>query len=130
MKILVLNAGSSSQKSRLYEIGDTLPTQPPEPLWEGNADWTKEKGTATLEITPTHGQTVKQEISVGSRSEIVEQMLKTLWSGKTKVIEQPADIDLVGHRVVHGGPHYTESIKNHTRSERGDSAHLFVRTIT
>ncbi len=111
MKILVLNAGSSSQKSRLYEIGDSVPQQPPEPLWEGDADWTKEKGTATIEITPAHGQTITQEISVGSRSEIVEQMLKTLWSGKTRVIEQPTNIDLVGHRVVHGGPHYTESVK-------------------
>jgi acetate kinase len=111
MKILVLNAGSSSQKSRLYEIGDTVPTLPPEPLWEGNADWTKEKGTATIEITPAHGETVKQEISVGSRSEIVEQMLKTLWSGQTRVIEQPTDIQLIGHRVVHGGPHYTRSVR-------------------
>ncbi len=111
MKILVLNAGSSSQKSRLYEIKDTLPTLPPEPLWEGNADWTKEKGTATIEITPAHGQAVTQEISVGSRSEIVEMMLKTLWSGPTQVIEQLSDIDLVGHRVVHGGPHYTQSIR-------------------
>jgi acetate kinase len=110
MKILVLNAGSSSQKSRLYEIGDTIPTLPPEPLWEGNADWTKEKGTSTIEIT-VHGETVKQEISVGSRSEIVEQMLKTLWSGQTRVIEQLTDIQLVGHRVVHGGPHYTESVR-------------------
>ena len=111
MKILVLNAGSSSQKSRLYEIGDTIPSEPPEPLWEGDADWTKEKGTATLEITPAHGQTVKQEISVGSRSEIVEHMLKTLWSGETKVIEQLTDIQLIGHRVVHGGPRYTESVR-------------------
>lgn len=111
MKILVLNAGSSSQKSRLYEVKDTLPAQPPEPLWEGNADWTKAKGTATIEITPTHGETVIQEISVGSRPEIVEQMLKTLWSGKTRVIEQPSDIALVGHRVVHGGPRYTQSIR-------------------
>src|SRR5438876_1829275 len=111
MKILVLNAGSSSQKSHLYEIRDTVPVQPPEPLWEGNADWTKEKGSVTIEITPAHGQTMTQEISVGSRSEIVEQVLKTLWSGTTRVIEQPTDIDLVGHRVVHGGPHYTQSIR-------------------
>jgi acetate kinase len=111
MKILVLNAGSSSQKSRLYEIGDTVPTLPPEPLWEGNADWTKDKGTATIEITPAHGETIKQEISVGSRSEIVEQMLKTLWNGQTRVIERPTDIQLVGHRVVHGGPHYTRSVR-------------------
>ncbi len=111
MKILVLNAGSSSQKSRLYDIGDTLPTEPPEPLWEGNADWTKEKGAAEIEITTAHGKTIKQQISAGSRPEIVEQLLKTLWSGETRVIEKPTDIDVVGHRVVHGGSHYSESIR-------------------
>ncbi len=111
MKILVMNAGSSSQKCHLYEIKNSIPTQPPEPLWEGNADWTKEKGIATIEITPAYGQTIKQEISVGSRSEIVEKILQTLWSGKASVIEHPTDIDLVGHRVVHGGPRYTESIR-------------------
>ena len=48
---------------------------------------------------------------MGSRSEIVEHMLKTLWSGETKVIEQLTDIQLIGHRVVHGGPRYTESVR-------------------
>ncbi|HEV2653530.1 MAG TPA: acetate/propionate family kinase, partial [Ktedonobacteraceae bacterium] len=110
MKILVLNAGSSSQKSRLYDIGDTLPIEPPEPLWEGDADWTKEKGAAEITIH-AHGKTVKQQISAGSRPEIVEQLLKTMWSGETQVIEAPNDIELVGHRVVHGGPRYSESIR-------------------
>ncbi len=110
MKILVLNAGSSSQKSRLYDIGDTLPVEPPEPLWEGDADWTKEQGTAEITIH-AHGKTVKQQIPAGSRSEIVEQMLKTMWSGETQVIETPNAIELVGHRVVHGGPRYSESVR-------------------
>ena len=39
MKILVLNSGSSSQKSALYECGDTLPCDPPQPLWEANIEW-------------------------------------------------------------------------------------------
>ncbi len=110
MKILVLNAGSSSQKSRLYAIGDTLPVEPPEPLWEGDADWTKEKGAAEITIH-AHGKTVKQQVPAGSRTEIVEQMLKTIWSGETRVIETPNAIDLVGHRVVHGGPSYSESVR-------------------
>ncbi len=110
MKILVLNAGSSTQKSRLYDIGDTLPTEPPEPLWEGDADWTKEKGSVEIKIQ-AHGKTIKQQIPAGSRSEIVEQILKTLWSGETQVIEKPDDIEIVGHRVVHGGPHYSESVR-------------------
>jgi acetate kinase len=36
-------------------------------------------------------------------------MLKALWSGKTQVIAQASDIDIVGHRVVHGGQEFEES---------------------
>ena len=39
MKVLVLNSGSSSQKSCLYEIGDTLPDDPPACVWEGKIEW-------------------------------------------------------------------------------------------
>jgi acetate kinase len=108
MKILVLNAGSSSQKSRLYEIQGTPSDTPLEPLWEANADWTKKKDTAELKIT-AHGQTLEEEIPAESRPTIVAHMLKTLWSGKTQVIAHPSDIAVVGHRVVHGGPDYRES---------------------
>lgn len=38
MKILVLNSGSSSQKACLYEIGDTLPDDPPVPVWQGRIE--------------------------------------------------------------------------------------------
>jgi acetate kinase len=47
MKILVLNSGSSSQKSCLYEIGATLPDHPPAPLWEGKVEF----GGVTAAIT-------------------------------------------------------------------------------
>lgn len=111
MKILVLNAGSSSQKSRLYELNDTLPATPPRPLWEANADWTREKSSAELKISTASGQMLQRKVPADSRPAVIEQMLKTLWSGETRVIAQPADIALVGHRVVHGGPEYTESVR-------------------
>jgi len=111
LKILVLNAGSSSQKSRLYELGDVLPDTPPTPLWETNADWTQEKETAKLKISTAHGQKLQREVTADSRPAVIEEMLKTLWSGETQVIAQPSDITLVGHRVVHGGPAYTESVR-------------------
>src|SRR5205807_7567978 len=109
MKILVLNAGSSSQKSRLYEILDHPSSTAPTPLWAADADWTQTKDVAELKVT-ANGQTITQELPVEARSTIIEQMLKTLWSGKTQVITQPTDIDIVGHRVVHGGPHYHQSV--------------------
>src|SRR5208337_3134485 len=41
--------------------------------------------------------------TVGSRAETIERLLQSLWSGETKAISKPSDIDVVGHRVVHGG---------------------------
>lgn len=111
MKILVLNAGSSSQKSRLYEIGASLPDNAPEPFWQADTEWRADAGIGQLKIRTAHGQTLQMEVSADSRHKLIEQMLQTLWSGETKVIAGPSEITLVGHRVVHGGPHYHESIR-------------------
>lgn len=111
MKILILNAGSSTQKSRLYEITNSLPDLPAPPLWEADADWTKNKSTAELKITTAQGQTLQEEVSTASRPVVIEHMLKTLWSGQTQVIGSPSEISIVGHRVVHGGNEYRESVR-------------------
>lgn len=108
MKILVFNAGSSSQKSRLYEIIDSPPDTSPAPLWTADADWTKKKGVAELKITANRHKITKQ-LPIRACSDITEQMLQTLWSDQTQVISQLTDIDIVGHRIVHGGPHYHQS---------------------
>jgi acetate kinase len=110
MKILVLNAGSSSQKSCLYELGDESPNQPLQPIWEAKVDWTHHQGVAEIEVKTQHGATLKEE-SPGDRSTVIAHMLNSLWSGDTKVIEQASDIDVVGHRVVHGGQDYRESVR-------------------
>jgi acetate kinase len=111
MKILVLNAGSSSQKSRLYELTNPLPDLPPSPLWKADADWTRKTGTAALSIATAHGQTLQEEIQTDARPAVIEHMLKTLWSGPTRVISSPSEISVVGHRVVHGGNEYSESVR-------------------
>jgi acetate kinase len=114
MKILVLNAGSSSQKSCLYEINDTLPELPPAPLWEAKVDWTKHPGMAELEIK-TRGsiggafpkdQVLEEELQTDSRPEVMVHLIETLTSGSTQVLENLAEINVVGHRVVHGGQDY------------------------
>ena len=111
MKILVLNAGSSSQKSRLYEIADTgaLPELAPAPLWQADADWTHHRGTTGLKISTMSGATLEDNLDTDVRSEVIEYMLKTLWSGKTRVLSQASDVDIVGHRVVHGGDEFEKS---------------------
>lgn len=63
MKILVLNAGSSSQKSCLYQLDRTLPDTAPEPLWEAKVDWTRHPGVAEIKIK-TSDAVVEEELDL------------------------------------------------------------------
>jgi acetate kinase len=109
VKILVLNAGSSSQKSRLYELTGSLPGLAPAPRWQADADWTVHQGTTELKISTAGGATLEENLHTDVRTEVINHMLKTLWSGKTQVIAQASDMDIVGHRVVHGGREFEKS---------------------
>lgn len=111
MKILVLNAGSSSQKSCLYELANDTSSEPSPPLWEAHIDWTHHQNTAEIKVKTAHGAVLEEEMQADDRPTIIAHMLTTLWQGKTKVIEQLAEIDVVGHRVVHGGRKYLASIQ-------------------
>lgn len=110
MKVLVLNAGSSTQKSCLYHLdGQTLPVNTPDPIWKADIDWlaTPESGLLTVKA-----KGVKQEtpLPLDNRPQGIARLLNTLIAGETKVIEQLSEIDVVGHRVVHGGTEYTASV--------------------
>jgi acetate kinase len=107
MKVLVLNSGSSSQKSCLYEIGDKLPADPPNCVWEGKIEWVD--GKAEYSIKDSRGISRKEELAgVASRGEAISRLLQSLWSGEAQAISSPSEIDVVGHRVVHGGPNHFE----------------------
>ncbi|NQE33282.1 acetate kinase [Microcoleus asticus] len=109
MKILVLNAGSSSQKSCLYELNDVLPDRPLQPLWEAQIDWTHQQGIAELKVKTAKGDRLEEEFTSDSRKAAISRMLETLWRGKTQIINDLKEIDIVGHRVVHGGQDYQQS---------------------
>src|SRR5579859_2456649 len=109
MRILVLNAGSSSQKSRLYEIEGAISDLAPTPLWQADADWAHHPGTTDLKIA-TSGGVKKESLPTDERAEVIEHMLHTLWNGETRVIDQLSAIDMVGHRVVHGGTEFEDSV--------------------
>ncbi|QUS59396.1 acetate kinase [Synechocystis sp. PCC 7339] len=106
MKFLILNAGSSSQKSCLYELaGDRLPETVPEPLWEAFIDWTVLENQGRL-MVETPGQKQVIILETGDRQQGIAQMLDTLVTGDCAVLKSLTEIDLVGHRVVHGGTDY------------------------
>src|ERR1700730_384069 len=104
MKILVLNSGSSSQKNSLFEIGEVLPKQPPQPLWEAKLEW--EGKSAKAQVKNAQGGLLEEDAPVGSRLKAIERLLQTLTHGDTRVIGKLSEIDVVGHRIVHGGDRY------------------------
>jgi acetate kinase len=106
MNVLILNAGSSSQKSCLYRFGDALPGKPPPCAWEAKIEWTD--GKASYSVKNSRGVSRKYQTPASSRRAAIDQLLESLWSGETKAISKPSEIDVVGHRVVHGGPKYSE----------------------
>lgn len=109
MKILVLNAGSSTLKSCLYELNDVQPDRPLQPLWSAQIDWTHQQGIAELQVKTATGDRLEEEFASESRTDAISRMLETLWKGKTQTINDLTEIDIVGHRVVHGGQDYQQS---------------------
>ncbi len=108
MKILVLNSGSSSQKSCLYDIGNTLPEHPPAPVWAGKIEW--DGNQADVQVRNLQGDHLRDRVKVASRSNAIDQLLDTLWNGKLRVVSAPSEIAGVGHRIVHGGKDLGETI--------------------
>jgi acetate kinase len=107
MYILILNAGSSSFKSSLYQLtGESLPADPIVPLWTGQIDWSS-AGTGVLKAK-TGANSRQEERSATSRTADIHDLLDWLWSGKTQVIDDLKAIEIVGHRVVHGGEKYLQ----------------------
>lgn len=93
MRILVLNAGSSSLKGALWDAGEGPPasTAPPR-IWEARVDWGRHPGRADLG---------NRSIDIRSPEDAFGPVLDTLPAGR---------IDVVGHRIVHGGADFRESV--------------------
>jgi acetate kinase len=107
VKILVLNSGSSSQKSALYEIPGALPEHPPEPAWEGKIEWNGNH--AEMQIQNSGGANPKHRLKVESRRHAIDELLSSLWSGDARVVSAASEIDVVGHRIVHGGRDFDQA---------------------
>jgi acetate kinase len=111
MKILVLNGGSSSFKCWFQDVHDgSLPSEGLAPRWTARADWSRNSGTADVKITRSDGVSVSRTITADAPSGFLEPVLEGLWKGEAKAIDGPSEIDIVGHRIVHGGPKYRESV--------------------
>ncbi len=103
MKILVLNAGSSSLKYQLFnmESGDVLA--------KGNCERIGAGGTITHKKPGDEPYFVETELS--NHEVALKNVLGILTSKEHGVISDISEIDAVGHRVAHGGEKCRESTR-------------------
>jgi acetate kinase len=109
MKVLVLNSGSSSQKSCVYKIGEALPDAAPSPLWEGKIEW--QGGRAKLRVRDSAGHERTEEVENGDQADATKRLLGALTSGDTGILKSKSEIAAVGHRIVNGGEEYAQPVK-------------------
>ncbi len=101
MKILVLNAGSSSLKYQLFDMDNG------NVLAKGTCERIGAGGTIThkrSDIEPHF-----EELDLADHGVALSRVLELLCSEDCGVISDIAEIDAVGHRVVHGGEQLKES---------------------
>lgn len=103
MNILVLNCGSSSIKYQLCN------TEQKEFLAKGVVEKIGLKGSF-MKFEKPKGEKVRLEGEVIDHRVGIEYILGVLVSAKHGCIRNLSEIDAVGHRVVHGGERFKESV--------------------
>jgi acetate kinase len=103
MKVLVLNCGSSSIK---YQFFDTVQEIA---LAKGVVERIG-MSSAVLSHTRYDGDGIKIAGEILDHTIAIEYVLGVMLSKNHGVIDDKKDIEAVGHRVVHGGEHFTDSI--------------------
>jgi len=102
MKVLVINAGSSSVKYRLYQMPQAKVI---------SMGFVERIGEKDSELSHSYQDRVHtQPANVENVAEAMELVFRTLVSEDTGVLEQLSEIGAVGHRVVHGGEEFTGSV--------------------
>ncbi len=100
MKIISINAGSSSLKFSLYEMNDESV------LISGTFERIGSDGSNyTLKY---NGQRITEELPLNNHTDAVKILLDKLVA--LEVIRSLDEIKGVGHRIVHGGSKYSESV--------------------
>ncbi len=104
MKVLVINAGSSSLKYQLMDPSSG------EVYAKGLCERIGIDGRLTHKI-PNKDAKYEFEIPMQTHSEAIQAVISTLISKEHGVIVDMKQIDAVGHRVVHGGEAFNQSVR-------------------
>ena len=103
MNVLVLNCGSSSVKYKLFQMpeGKVLAQGGVEKL--GLSD-------SFLKLKLSSGEKVVLEKDMPEHTVAIDFILKTITGSEYGCIKSLSEIDAVGHRLVHGGDKFSESV--------------------
>lgn len=101
MKILVVNAGSSSLKYQLLDMKDESV------IAKGNCDRIGIDGHVSAKTGD--GGHIEEDCNFPTHTEAFEKLVEVLTSGETKVIDSMSEISAVGHRIVQGAEVFKET---------------------
>ena len=103
MKVLVINAGSSSLKYQLIDMENESV------IAKGAIDRIGLEGSKLKHTA--RGETTEIQKNMSNHEEAIQLVLSTLTDEKIGVIRSMDEIGAVGHRVVHGGDKFACSVK-------------------
>jgi acetate kinase len=111
MKILVLNCGSSSVKFQLVETTPEMIAANQDRLLAQGAVEKIGTDEAIVWYEPAAKPGVKFSREILEHKAAIKTAVSCLSDPLTGVIRQPDEIEGIGHRVVHGGEHFTRSVR-------------------
>ena len=103
MKVLVVNAGSSSLK---YQLFDTASNNI---IAKGNCERIGIDGSRIIHKTLGKDEFIKEQ-PLSNHSEATKLVVDTLLDPTVGCISSVDEIEAIGHRVVHGGAYFTQSV--------------------
>lgn len=105
MKILVINAGSSSLKYQLIDMDDESV------LAKGNCEQIGDNSTFTHKVPADESKNIKAlPCEMPDHATAIQVVVKTLTDPEHGVISSMDEIDAVGHRVLHGAEKFSGSV--------------------
>lgn len=102
MKVLVINAGSSSLKYQLFDMnGEKV-------IAKGNCE--KIGAKDSFIVYKANGNEYKFDEYFPSHTEAMNKVLNVLVDAKIGVLKSLGEVEAFGHRVLHGGEIYKDSV--------------------
>ncbi|MBP5729986.1 MAG: acetate kinase [Clostridia bacterium] len=103
MKVLVVNAGSSSLKYQLFDTSDNSV------LAKGICERIGIGGEITHKISGRPDY--KESVEMRDHTEATKVLIRVLTDPAVGCIKDMSEIEAVGHRIVHGGAYFSESVR-------------------